>query len=424
MRTMRWTLILALAVALGPILRADTAALEERIRHLEQQLAAQQAVLDELKAEVRQQAAGQPQSAAEAVQKEVAKELGTRGLSRIKFSGDSRLRYDSIYYEDEAIADRQGFRLRARVKLETDLGHGVKGVFRLASGMAKAVPGWDFGSDSISTNQTFTDSFDGKGIWLDQAYLAWTPPELGRHVTLGGGKFQNPWISSPMVWDTDVNPEGFYEQLSFANDTVEVFATLGQTVIREVTDGNDAFMLAYQGGLRAGAGPWRITGAVCYYDFHNYAANFKYAKGNITTTVDGVTVLDADDFDIVDAVGQVDYTGWRYPVMAYADYAVNVGAEGPHADENTAWSLGGQVGQNRKTGQWSVFYRYTRIDANALVGAYVDSDFGNANRKGSQITFKYSFQDRITFGPTLYITDKVSGSDRWNRLQFNLEASF
>jgi len=54
----------------------------------------------------------------------------------------------------------------------------------------------------------------------------------------------------------------------------------------------------------------------------------------------------------------------------------------------------------------------------------VDSDFGNANRKGSQITFKYSFQDRITFGPTLYITDKVSCSDRWNRLQFNLEASF
>ena len=195
MKTLRWTLILALAAALGPVLRADTAALEERIRQLEQQLAAQQAVLDQLKAEVRQQAGGQPQSAAEAVQKEVAKELGTRGLSRIKFSGDSRLRYDSIYYEDEAIADRQGFRLRARVKLETDLGHGVKGVFRLASGMAKAVPGWDFGSDSISTNQTFTDSFDGKGIWLDQAYLAWTPPELGRHVTLGGGKFQNPWIS-------------------------------------------------------------------------------------------------------------------------------------------------------------------------------------------------------------------------------------
>ncbi len=110
--------------------------------------------------------------------------------------------------------------------------------------------------------------------------------------------------------------------------------------------------------------------------------------------------------------------------MAFADYGVNVGAAGPHADQNTAWNLGGQIGQNRKTGHWSLFYRYTHIDANALAGAYVDSDFGSANRRGSQVTFKYNLQDRITFGPTLYITDKVSGSERWNRFQFNLEASF
>ncbi len=96
---------------------------------------------------------------------------------------------------------------------------------------------------------------DGKGLWLDQAYLTWTPPELGRHVTFAGGKFQNPWMSTPMVWDTDVNPEGFYEQFRFASDPVEVFATLGQTVIREVSDGDDAFMLAYQGGLKFGTGP-------------------------------------------------------------------------------------------------------------------------------------------------------------------------
>jgi len=424
MNTPRWTLVLALAVTLGPVLRADTAALEERIRQLEQQLAAQQIVLDQLKAEVRQQAAGQPQSVTETARTEVAKELGSHGLSRIRFSGDTRLRYDGIFYENENTADRQGFRLRARVRLEADLGHGAKGVFRLASGMAKAVPGWDFGSDAASTNQTFTDSFDGKGIWLDQAYLAWTPPELGRHVTLTGGKFQNPWVSTPMIWDTDVNPEGFYEQLRFANDQVEVFATLGQTVIREISSGDDAYMLAYQGGLKAGAGPVRLTGAVCYYDFHNYAANYKYAKGNHTTMVDGVTVLDAGDFNIVNALGQIEYSGWRYPLMAYADYAVNVGATGPHADEDTAWSLGGQIGQNRKAGHWSLFFRYTHIDANALVGAYVDNDSGNANRKGSQITFKYSFCDQIHFGPTLYITDKVSGSDRWNRFQFNLEASF
>ncbi|NLI48226.1 MAG: hypothetical protein GX414_14055 [Acidobacteria bacterium] len=424
MKTARWTLILALAVAIGPVLRADTAALEERIRQLEQQLAAQQAMLDQLKAEVRQQAAGQPPAAPETARAEAAKELAAHGLSRITFSGDSRLRYDSIFFDEDATADRQAFRLRARVKVEADLGHGVKSVFRLASGMAKAVPGWDFGADAISTNQTFTDSFDGKGIWLDQAYLAWTPPEFGRHVTLAGGKFQNPWMSTPMVWDTDVNPEGFYEQFRFAADPVEVFATLGQTVIREVSDGEDAFMLAYQGGLKYDTGPVQLAGAVSFYDFHNYAANFKYAKGNFTTVVDGATVLDAGDFNIVNALVQIDYTGWRHPLMAFADYGVNVGAKGPHADENTAWSLGGQIGQNRKTGQWSLFYRYTHIDANALAGAYVDSDFGNANRQGSQLTFKYNFQDRITFGPTLYITDNVSGSDRWNRLQFNLEASF
>jgi Putative porin len=81
---------------------------------------------------------------------------------------------------------------------------------------------WFFGirletsSNSRSTNVTFGDETTGgpfakgsDGVFVGQAYVGYKGfPD----ITLTGGRMPNPLVTTPMVWDPDINPEGLAEQ--------------------------------------------------------------------------------------------------------------------------------------------------------------------------------------------------------------------
>ena len=410
--------LLALTAAPAWARPDSTDEMAEKIKRMEEQIAAQQAMLEEMKqameAQKAETTAEVKKTALETAQKEVAKETKAHNLTGWKFGGDIRLRYEGTYYDSESSQDRNRFRLRGRMKVTKNIGWGVTGYLQLASGSE---------AGATSTNQTLTDSFDKKGIWLDQAYLTWTPDIEGHFFTFGGGKYANPFQSTPMMWDTDVNPEGFYQNLAYEFGNVQPFFTFGQLMIKENGSGKDAYALAYQGGVNAKMDKFGASITLAYYDFVRYDTNYKYANGNTTQTVNSVTTLDAGDFNIFEVLGKVTYKA-RYPLEFFVDYAVNTGAEGPHADQDTAWSVGGQIGQNKKQKDWSVAYRYANIEANSVIGAFSDSDFRHNNRKGSELKFKYNIYDPLSFGAAFWMTDKIVGSDEWTRLQIDLEYKF
>jgi hypothetical protein len=74
-----------------------------------------------------------------------------------------------------------------------------------------------------------------------------------------------PLYTTPMVWDPDLNPEGFAERLKYTVGAVDFFANLGQFYYQDVNptyasgglgfnglmgqQGNPVFQLAYQGGV-------------------------------------------------------------------------------------------------------------------------------------------------------------------------------
>ncbi len=443
MKVLRVILAAALlALALAPLRAQDGSAdMAEKIRKLEEQIAAQQVLLEELKKAMEEQKAQSAlntaeiqkamedqkaettaeikKTALETSQKEVAKETKNRGLTGWKFGGDIRLRYEGTYYDqDSSFQDRNRERIRLRFKVSKNIGWGVTGYFQLASGM---------GYDPTSTNQTLTDSFDRKDVWIDQAYLTWTPDVAGHFFTFGGGKMANPFVSTPMVWDTDVNPEGFYEKFSYKWSIVEPYFTFAQLMVRENSSKQDGYGLAYQGGANFKLAE-KLTASVnlAYYDYVRYDSNYKYPNGNTVGGSGSNTYLDARNFNILDFVGQLKYDGWRYPVDFFVDYAQNLDAVGPYGDEDTAWSVGGGIGKNKVQKDWSVTYRYAKIEPNAVVGAWTDSDFGFANRKGSEVKFKYNVYDPLTVGASFWSTSPVVElvRDPWTRLQIDLEYKF
>lgn len=140
-----------------------------------------------------------------------------RQLGSITFSGDLRLRYESIYGQLNALANgdnpaivgnelspRQRFRIRVRLNIRGQIGKEFDWGLRLGSGSY---------ADAISNNQTLTDFYNRKPFSLDNAFVAWTPQRVPG-LRLQGGKFDVPWLRTEMTIDNDLNPEGFSETYS------------------------------------------------------------------------------------------------------------------------------------------------------------------------------------------------------------------
>lgn len=147
-------------------------------------------------------------------------ETVARQLGSMTFSGDLRLRYESIYGQQNALANpdapgtlgnpltsRQRFRVRARFGVRGQIGKEFEWGLRLATGNQP---------DVISENQTLTDFFSRKTFALDQAYVTYRPARLDGRLQLQAGKFDVPWLRTEMTIDNDLGVEGFHETYTYA----------------------------------------------------------------------------------------------------------------------------------------------------------------------------------------------------------------
>ncbi|NTZ96339.1 hypothetical protein FCH79_13545 [Pseudomonas koreensis] len=149
--------------------------------------------------------------------------------SRISFDGDIRLRDESRYYPgsnsneivDFAKLNNNGpydvnpnsstslppllntredrtnqFRLRARLGMKAVISPEWTAGIRIGTGSD---------NNPVSTTQNLGGGFAKKDIWLDQGYLNWKPAD---ELTLTGGRFTNPFMSTDMLYSNDLNFDG------------------------------------------------------------------------------------------------------------------------------------------------------------------------------------------------------------------------
>jgi len=143
-------------------------------------------------------------------------------LGNIKFSGDIRLRSESIFGQSNALASganplafgneltpRHRMRLRARLTLRGNVNEEFEWGLRFATGSM---------ADNISTNQTFTDFFNRKPFSLDQAFITYRPRKAPG-LRLQGGRFEIPWTATEMTIDNDLMVDGFNQSYSHTSKT-------------------------------------------------------------------------------------------------------------------------------------------------------------------------------------------------------------
>lgn len=221
--------------------------------------------------------------------------------SRISFDGDIRLRDESRYYSgnnsneivDFAKLNNNGpydvnpnsstslppllntredrenqFRLRARLGMKAVISPEWTAGIRIGTGSD---------NNPVSTTQNLGGGFAKKDIWLDQGYLNWKPTD---ELTLTGGRFANPFMSTDMLYSNDLNFDGvaaiFDHKL---NHDWGVFGTVGAFPVDYTNDTSSSNGFDKEEsdnkwlyGAQLGA-KWainsnnRLKGALAYYRF-------------------------------------------------------------------------------------------------------------------------------------------------------------
>ena len=358
-------------------------------------------------------------------QEVVQKMAGGGWLDKVKWSGDLRLRHESQLREPAVDRQRERFRLRFgfTAKPTDPLEIGV----RLATGAS---------GDPLSTNQSFTSTFDKKSILLDRAYAKYTPWSW---LNLTGGKMDIPFESTEIVWDADVTPEGAAVQWKSPAPLpafkgvlpVRPFANIGAFQIAELAgDEGDPALFGFQGGADVGL-PRGITWqpSVAYYDFTAIqgakSSLITNAPAGNSTITEGAAAKFQFDYNILSVLNKFsmpDLLG--QPVALVGDYTWNTAAD----DDNGAWQAGMEVGKvTEKWGSWKTFYYYRRIETDAAFGAITDSDFraGGTKHQGHVMGVQMGLNKYASAGRRYLRTDEVEGSEnKVDSLQADLQLKY
>lgn len=369
------------------------------------------------------------------VREEVVKEAKSNPIpewtKRIRFSGDFRLRFESDLFDSanfpnppspsqpsttqNTTVDRERVRLRARLAMNVRVSDQVEAVFRLATGSL---------NNPVSTNQTFGDYWSNKSILLDQAFLRWTPAP---GTTVWGGRMPNPWFSTDLVWDPDLNFDGI--AASYSREITPVlggFLTGGVFPLQEVeSSGHDKWLFGAQIGAQYRPRPEvdaKIS--VGFYDFENivgkpndpstvpvfdYSAPLFLQKGNSLFDIETNPAYPsklalASKFRELNVTAGLDLGFWDpVHVLFVGDYVRNIAfnrndiARRAGFTDNTntdvlnwlgseGWQVGIAVGYPvvEKYGDWKGSLFYKRLETDAVLDAFTDSDFhlGGTNAAG------------------------------------------
>lgn len=344
---------------------------------------------------------------------------------RVQINGDLRYRYE--YIDDERNdTDRNRNRVRARIGIVAEVNDTLDVGFKLSTGEVVEANGKDEG-DPVSNNQTLTNAWSLKNIWLSEAYADWHPTQApGLHII--AGKMHRPFItpvSSELVWDSDVYPEGGALTYQKTLDSTTLMANAYGFWVIERGGRGDSGLFGLQGALKqefiAFGDKAYVMGGASYYDYGNVEGEKFFVGGkSFGNTTDASGTMFAEDFDLLNIFGEF---GWRLrnmPVAVFADFVNNLSAD----REDTGWSVGAKLGKAAAPGSWEMRYLYKEIEQDAVFGTFTDSDFGGGgtDSEGHEINLVYQLARNWRLAASLFFNDvdvEAKPTEDYTRVQLD-----
>lgn len=338
---------------------------------------------------------------------------------RLDISGDFRLRFEDNSSLGTSAAYSRGV-LRGRLAASFR----VANEFTLGARLVTGNP-----DDPRTADATIGDFARDLNVSFDQMYAEY---RFG-NLMLVGGKFPNPFVSSELVWDGDVNPQGLSGRYTIlANDLLSAQLTGMYFAIDEETSPTKSDMLGGQISLTWHAQPnWKLSFALGHYDYDIPAIEAGLPGGPRGNNVaaDGVTYL--SDFNLLDSIATVDYLGFgkRWPLQIVANHVINRGAT---VSEDSAFNIDLFAGHLNNPGAFKLRYGYSQAEADAVLGVFSQDNISfGTNYELHTLSVDYALLDRTYLGLTHYrfrqkdaISSTILNTDWADRTRLNLYFSF
>lgn len=339
-------------------------------------------------------------------------------FSRLAVQGDSRFRFENNARRGEGSV-RNHLVFRARLGAVYAINDQVSGGFRLATGSS---------DNPNSTDVTLSDFSNDFGVSLDRAFLQYA----GEKVSLMGGKFENPFLSTDLVWDGDVNPQGAAGTVAGPH-----IAGIQPTIvglfhlIDEDPEGSNSVMGGGQLVLRSTrTGPFWIIGGVGYYDYEINSLETAGPGDVRSNRLNAEETAFRSDFNLVDILARVTYDGAgpRWPMQVTLNYVHNAGAVD---GENDGFRVAVQAGRGTERGDVRLHYGYSRVETEAVLAAFSNDNITRAtNYRQHAVTADYVVLPATRLNLTWYLYRPIrpeapeGADDLRSRLRLNLSVSF
>jgi len=330
-------------------------------------------------------------------------------VTELRISGDVRARFE--YREGETPSgdhsDRSRWRYRVRPVLSGRVGSQWFYGIRVENSAKARSSNVSMGADG----GPFAKTDDGLNI--GQVYIGYQPMN---ELTVYVGRMPNPLVSTPMVWDADINPEGLAEVYKAPRaGSLEWGATLGQFIYDSANPQNvfgatgnkkDQYLLAWQGVIKFYTGEGSTTFFQVAPTLYNYTGTASAKQKNFAGSFTVTNAAAINDLLVLDVPFEYDWVMADSPQRIFADFAYNFSGDErarrygrPDLDnQNKAYQIGYQYGKAKLKGEWDakIYYQATglfSVDQNLIDSDIFDS---RVNMKGFALSVNYQLTDAVT----------------------------
>lgn len=362
---------------------------------------------EEIQAEVRTEQKGDPKGKLKL--SDSVTELALSGELRLRYQYDNR---SPQAPENDAGQHRSRFRYRLRLNADFKLGDD-----------------W-FGGIQITTSRmadsgfaTYGDGFGNGELAVSRAFVGWHAADW---ATLIFGKQPNPYFTTDLLWDSEINPAGItgefalHELLDWSEESPwEISYIGGAFVFAENTgiDRDGAYLFENQLRITRHFSPTSSLTVAPAHLIYNHAAISKARNSqpfDRESTAPWVTDESAN-LSLLQLPGEFRFAAWEQPVTFLWDAVYNLkagervletyGLSSHAVKDDFAFLVGLQIGENKKAGDWSLYSNFRQVGIGAIDPNINDSSWGlsRLNLRGFKSGIAYSFTD-FAVGHVNYFT--------------------
>jgi hypothetical protein len=368
-------------------------------------------------------------------------QLGSSADKGLRIYGDARLRFQ---WNTAATAgpgnenhDQDRYRIRVRLGADYRFAENWKAGVRLETGSK---------SDSANTDFGGFFSKDNSALSIGLAYLEYenNSPSLfnnsiGDYVDFRAGKILQPYFSNDLLWYSEVNPEGFAEQIGWKDvgaEGLDLTLRGGEFIISNVnedsswvtgqTPSSDQFLFIAQAeakykfdkNVTLTVAPSYITEThgSAYVTANQQDGGAAFDTGQLPQ-VNGYTYFGR--IDVVTLPVEVNWKAFGLPNRVYGTWGYNLSANDrakvyglADGAGNQFFNVGYQLGDTKKKGHWQVGAEYRFVEAASYDSFLTDSNFASnyLNQQGFILRASYAFTDNIWGAVSYFHSNSIDGN--------------